>query len=113
MGTVLSADGTAIGFEAWGEGPPLIMIDGATAYRAMSQTAAQVGALLQDDFRTYAYDRRGRGESGDTPPYAVQREIEDVAALIDEAGGPAFVCGFSSGAVPTPSPTTAASWAPR
>ena len=99
MGTVLSADGTAIGFEAWGEGPPLIMIDGATAYRAMSQTAAQVGALLQDDFRTYAYDRRGRGESGDTPPYAVQREIEDVAALIDEAGAPAFVCGFSSGAV--------------
>ena len=75
------------------------MIDGATAYRAMSQTAAQVGALLQDDFRTYAYDRRGRGESGDTPPYAVQREIEDVAALIDEAGAPAFVCGFSSGAV--------------
>ena len=99
MSTVLSADGTTIGFEAWGEGAPLIMIDGATAYRAMSQTAAQVGALLQDDFRTYAYDRRGRGESGDTPPYAVQREIEDVAALIDEAGGPAFVCGFSSGAV--------------
>ena len=99
MGRVLSADGTAIGFDAWGDGPPLIMIDGATAYRAMSQTAAQVGALLRGDFRTYAYDRRGRGESGDTPPYAVQREIEDVAALIDEAGGPAFVCGFSSGAV--------------
>jgi pimeloyl-ACP methyl ester carboxylesterase len=99
MSTVFSADGTAIGFDAWGDGPPLIMIDGATAYRAMSPIAAQVGALLRDDFRTYAYDRRGRGESGDTPPYAVQREIEDVAALIDEAGEPAFVCGFSSGAV--------------
>jgi pimeloyl-ACP methyl ester carboxylesterase len=99
MSTVFSADGTAIGFDAWGDGPPLIMIDGATAYRAMSPTAAQVGALLRDDFRTYAYDRRGRGESGDTPPYSVRREIEDVAALIDEADGPAFVCGFSSGAV--------------
>ena len=87
MSTVFSADGTAIGFDAWGDGPPLIMIDGATAYRAMSPIAAQVGALLRDDFRTYAYDRRGRGESGDTPPYEVQREIEDVAALIDEAGG--------------------------
>ena len=99
MGTVFSADGTAIGFDTWGDGPPLIMIDGATAYRAMSPTAAQVGALLRRDFRTFAYDRRGRGESGDTPPYAVRREIEDLAALIDEAGGPAFVCGFSSGAV--------------
>ncbi|HYX59408.1 MAG TPA: hypothetical protein VE888_10420 [Streptosporangiaceae bacterium] len=67
MSTVFSADGTAIGFDAWGDGPPLIMIDGATAYRAMSPIAAQVGALLRDDFRTYAYDRRGRGESGDTP----------------------------------------------
>ena len=103
MGTVFSADGTAIGFDAWGDGPPLIMIDGATAHRAMSPIAAQVGALLRDDFRTYAYDRRGRGESGDTPPYSVQREIEDLAALIDEAGGPAFVCGFSSGAVPSKS----------
>ena len=67
MSTVFSADGTAIGFDAWGDGPPLVMIDGATAYRAMSPIAAQVGALLRDDFRTYAYDRRGRGESGDTP----------------------------------------------
>ena len=99
MSTVFSADGTAIGFDAWGDGPPLIMVDGATAYRAMSPIAAQVGALLRDDFRTYAYDRRGRGESGDALPYSVQRETEDVAALIDEAGGPAFVCGFSSGAV--------------
>ena len=52
MSTVFSADGTAIGFDAWGDGPPLIMVDGATAYRAMSPIAAQVGALLRDDFRT-------------------------------------------------------------
>src|SRR5215472_15027384 len=99
MSTVTSADGTTIGYDARGEGQPLIMIDGATAYRAVSPTAGQVGELLRDEFRTYAYDRRGRGESGDTPPYAVQREIEDLAALIDEAGAPALVCGFSSGAV--------------
>jgi pimeloyl-ACP methyl ester carboxylesterase len=99
MSTVISADGTTIGYDARGEGQPLIMVDGATAYRAVSPTSGQVGELLRDEFRTYAYDRRGRGESGDTPPYAVQREIEDLAALIDEAGAPALVCGFSSGAV--------------
>jgi pimeloyl-ACP methyl ester carboxylesterase len=99
MSTVLSADGTTIGFDAWGDGQPLIMIDGATSYRAVSQTHAQVGELLREEFRVYAYDRRGRGESGDTAPYAVQREIEDLAALIAEAGAPAFVCGTSSGAV--------------
>jgi pimeloyl-ACP methyl ester carboxylesterase len=99
MSTVHSADGTAISFDAWGDGQPLIMIDGATSYRAVSQTNAQVGALLREEFRVYSYDRRGRGESGDTAPYAVQREIEDLAALIADAGAPALVCGFSSGAV--------------
>ena len=99
MGRVISADGTAISFDAWGDGQPLIMIDGATAHRAVSQISAQVGELLRDEFRVYAYDRRGRGDSGDTPPYAVQREIEDVAALIADAGSPAILCGFSSGAV--------------
>jgi pimeloyl-ACP methyl ester carboxylesterase len=99
MGTVLSVDGTAICFDAWGDGQPLIMIDGATSYRAVSQIHAQVGALLREEFRVYSYDRRGRGESGDTAPYAVQREIEDLAALIADAGAPAFVGGVSSGAV--------------
>ena len=99
MGSVLSADGTTICFDTWGDGPPLIMIDGATGHRAVSQTHAQVGALLHEEFRAYAYDRRGRGESGDTAPYTVQREIEDLAALIAEAGAPAVACGFSSGAV--------------
>jgi pimeloyl-ACP methyl ester carboxylesterase len=99
MGTVLSADGTPIRFDAWGDGQPLIMIDGATGYRAVSQTHAQVGSLLSEGFRVYAYDRRGRGDSGDTAPYRVQREIEDLAALIAAAGAPAIVYGVSSGAV--------------
>jgi pimeloyl-ACP methyl ester carboxylesterase len=99
MGTVQSADGTAIGFDRWGDGQPLIMIDGATGYRAVSQTHSQVGALLSDEFEVYSYDRRGRGGSGDTAPYAVGREIEDLAALIAVAGAPAIVCGISSGAV--------------
>src|SRR5215510_9701089 len=88
MGTVTSADGTTIRFDAWGDGQPLIMVDGATGHRAVSQTNAQVGELLGDEFRVYAYDRRGRGESGDTPPYAVQREIEDLALDAAAAGLP-------------------------
>jgi pimeloyl-ACP methyl ester carboxylesterase len=99
MSRVQSADGTAIGFDAWGGGQPLILVDGATSFRAVSQINAQLGGLLRDEFRVYAYDRRGRGESGDTAPYSVQREIEDLAALIADAGAPAFLCGFSSGAV--------------
>jgi pimeloyl-ACP methyl ester carboxylesterase len=99
MGKVQSADGTTIAFDVWGDGQPLIMVDGATGYRATSQLSAQVGHLMQDRLRVYAYDRRGRGESGDTAPYAVEREIEDIAALIADAGAPAIVCGVSSGAV--------------
>lgn len=99
MGTVRSKDGTAIAFDAWGDGPPLIMIDGATAYRATNPLNAEVGQLLSDEFRVYAYDRRGRGESTDTAPYTVEREIEDLAALIADAGAPATVFGWSSGAV--------------
>jgi pimeloyl-ACP methyl ester carboxylesterase len=101
MGTVLSADGTAISFDAWGDGQPLIMVHGATAHRAVSDLHARVGELLRDEFRVYSYDRRGRGDSGDTPPYAVRREVEDLAALIADAGAPAVICGFSSGAVLT------------
>jgi pimeloyl-ACP methyl ester carboxylesterase len=95
----VSADGTAIAFTAWGEGEPLIIIDGATAYPAVNPTDEEIGRLLSGTFRTYAYDRRGRGHSTDTPPYAVQREIEDLAALIEVAGGPATIFGWSSGAV--------------
>lgn len=99
MSTVQSKDGTTIAFDARGDGQPLILIDGATSYRGVNPTNAEVGQLLADEFRVYAYDRRGRGESTDTAPYAVQREIEDLAALMAEAGAPAVVFGWSSGAV--------------
>jgi pimeloyl-ACP methyl ester carboxylesterase len=97
--TVVSADGTSIAFTAWGAGEPLIIIDGATAYPAINPTNEELARLLSDRFRTYAYDRRGRGRSTDTRPYAVRREIEDIAALIEVAGAPATVFGWSSGAV--------------
>jgi pimeloyl-ACP methyl ester carboxylesterase len=99
MGTVKSADGTTIAFTSVGSGQPLIIVDGATAHRAVSPLHAPVGELLGDRFQVITYDRRGRGESGDTKPYAVEREIEDLAALIEYAGSPAIVTGFSSGAV--------------
>jgi pimeloyl-ACP methyl ester carboxylesterase len=95
----VSADGTVIAFTAWGKGEPIIIIDGATAYPAINPTNEEIGRQLRDDFRTYAYDRRGRGRSTDTKPYAIRREIEDIAALIDVAGAPATVFGWSSGAV--------------
>lgn len=95
----VSADGTVIAFTAWGHGEPLIIIDGATAYPAINPTNEELGRLLSDEFRTFAYDRRGRGQSTDTAPYAIEREIEDLAALIEVAGAPATVFGWSSGAV--------------
>jgi len=97
MSTVTSADGTTIAFEAYGDGRPLILIDGATAHRAVNPLNDEVGQLLTDRFRTYAYDRRGRGASSDTAPYAIQREIEDIAALIEDAGQPAILFAWSSG----------------
>ena len=99
MGKVQSADGTTIGFSARGAGQPLILVDGATGHRAVSPLHGQLGDLLGDEFTVYAYDRRGRGDSGDTAPYAVQREVEDLAAVIADAGEPATVCAFSSGAL--------------
>ncbi|GLW08989.1 alpha/beta hydrolase [Microtetraspora sp. NBRC 13810] len=99
MNTITSKDGTSIAFERHGEGTPLILVDGATAHRALNPLGAQLGDLLGASHTVYTYDRRGRGDSGDTAPYSVEREIEDLAALIAEAGGTAHVCGFSSGAV--------------
>ena len=96
MHTVTSADGTLIAYDRSGQGPALILVTGALATRA---TAVGVAAKLGAHFKVFAYDRRGRGDSGDTPPYAVAREVEDLAALIHEAGGTAFVFGHSSGAV--------------
>jgi pimeloyl-ACP methyl ester carboxylesterase len=98
MNTVESRDGTAIAFEKAGRGPALILVDGALCYRGAGPSKS-VAAELSADFTVYTYDRRGRGESGDSAGYAVEREVEDLAALIEEAGGSARLCGFSSGAV--------------
>ncbi len=99
--TVTSADGTTIAYSVAGEGDLLVLIDGATAYRATTPEDAEIAALLADGFRVVAYDRRGRGGSGDTAPYAVEREIEDLAALIAATGDgrPVTLFGWSSGAL--------------
>ncbi|WP_410621235.1 alpha/beta fold hydrolase [Amycolatopsis sp. cmx-8-4] len=93
---VTSADGTTIAYDQRGTGAPVILVGGAFNDRT---TVAGLAEVLAADFTTIAYDRRGRGDSGDTGPYAVEREIEDIAALIAEAGGTASVFGHSSGAV--------------
>lgn len=98
MGTVTSKDGTTIAFDQSGQGPALILVHGAFMHRALDPQAAQLAELLAPHFTVFHYDRRGRGESGDAQPYAVEREVEDIEALIDEAGGSAFVYGVSSGA---------------
>ncbi len=96
MNTVTSKDGTTIAYEKTGQGPALIMVVGAFNDR---MTAVPLSQLLEQDFTVFNYDRRGRGDSGDNPPYAVEREIEDLDALIRVAGGSPFVFGYSSGAV--------------
>ena len=93
---VTSADGTSIFFEQRGSGAPVILVGGAFNDRT---TVAGLADVLATDFTAIAYDRRGRGDSGDTPAYAMEREIEDIAALIAHAGGTASVFGHSSGAV--------------
>lgn len=97
MKTVQSQDGTTIAFDQSGDGPALILVAGALGVRTHFMVVA-LADLLATHFTVYNYDRRGRGDSGDTQPYAVQREIEDIEALIDEAGGSAYVYGVSSGA---------------
>jgi pimeloyl-ACP methyl ester carboxylesterase len=98
MKTVRSKDATMIAFDRVGEGPPLVMVDGALCSRAMGP-GASLAPLLAEHFTVFTYDRRGRGDSRDTPSYAVEREIEDLQAVIDRAGGSAYVFGHSSGAV--------------
>lgn len=97
MNKVISKDGTLIAYDRVGDGPALINVLGATATRGMVAQHGNSEAVMP--FTVYTYDRRGRGDSGDTAPYAVQREIEDLEAMIDAAGGSAFVFGHSSGAV--------------
>jgi pimeloyl-ACP methyl ester carboxylesterase len=98
MDTVTSADGTTIAFDRSGHGPAVILVPGALNRRA-DPLNATLAELLSERFTVFNYDRRGRGDSTDTPPYAVQREIEDLAALVQEAGGSAYVYGISSGGV--------------
>lgn len=93
--TVRSKDGTPIAFDQVGAGPPLILIVGAFNTRS---TGAPLADFLAPNFTVVTYDRRGRGDSGDTAPYAIRREVEDLDAVIDEVGGAASVVGYSSGA---------------
>ncbi|MGH2659367.1 MAG: alpha/beta fold hydrolase [Actinomycetota bacterium] len=95
MSKVTSRDGTTIAFDRMGEGPPIILVCGGSVDRMSN---APLAALLAEHFTVFNYDRRGRGDSGDTAPYAVNREVEDVEALIAEAGGSALLYGTSSGA---------------
>ncbi|WP_405869213.1 MULTISPECIES: alpha/beta fold hydrolase [unclassified Streptomyces] len=90
----LSRDGTSIAYQRTGQGPAVILVSGAMSTGA---TMAPLAALLSDRFGVIAYDRRGRGGSGDTAPYSVAREVEDLAALVDVAGGEASLYGISSG----------------
>jgi pimeloyl-ACP methyl ester carboxylesterase len=96
--TARSADGTSIAYEAVGNGPPLIVIGGAFSHRSW-KGYLQLAELLSPRFTVINYDRRGRGDSGDAPSYAVEREIEDLDALVRAAGGKAHVFGMSSGGV--------------
>src|SRR2546426_7946181 len=97
METTVSKDGTRIAYERAGTGPPVILVDGAFCSRSFGPMP-KLAPLLARSFTVFMYDRRGRGDSGDTAPYAVEREIDDLDALIREAGGSAFVYAMSSGA---------------
>ncbi|WP_436771538.1 alpha/beta fold hydrolase [Yinghuangia sp. YIM S09857] len=94
MGKAISKDGTVIGYDRTGHGDPVVLVGGALCDRQVHSGLAE---FLAPHFTVFNYDRRGRGESGDTAPYAVAREIEDIAALIAEAGGSAALYGISSG----------------
>jgi pimeloyl-ACP methyl ester carboxylesterase len=97
MNIVTSKDGTKIAYDKQGTGPVVILVAGAFGYRTFGPMAGLV-PLLANDFTTVLYDRRGRGESGDTQPFDKKREIEDIEALIDSLGGSAYLYGISSGA---------------
>ncbi len=97
MNTVRSADGTTIAFTRAGQGPALILVDGALCSRSFGPMP-KLAARLTPYFTVYTYDRRGRGASGDTAPYAPDREVEDIEALATLAGDTVFVHGTSSGA---------------
>jgi pimeloyl-ACP methyl ester carboxylesterase len=91
---VRSSDGTAIAFDRLGDGPPVVLVCGASTDRMANASLAK---LLAERFTVFNYDRRGRGDSDDPAPYAVEHEVEDIGAVIDVAGGSVFVYGTSSG----------------
>ncbi len=97
MQTTTSADGTRIAYDVRGDGPPLVSIPGATCFRRFLPVVHD-SRTLASAFTVLTYDRRGRGDSGDTAPWSVDREVEDLEAVIDALGGEAFVYGHSSGA---------------
>jgi pimeloyl-ACP methyl ester carboxylesterase len=97
MNSVISKDGTHIAYDKLGEGPPVVLVGGAFNTRTFGPNGGLV-PLLAERFTVINYDRRGRGDSTDTSPYAVEREIEDLEALIEAVGGSAHVFGISSGA---------------
>ena len=95
MDTVTSRDGTTIAFDRLGDGPPVVLVCGGSTDRTAN---AGLAAELDSEFTVYNYDRRGRGDSGDSPLYAVEREVEDVWAVVEAAGGSVNLYGTSSGA---------------
>ena len=96
MNQVTSEDGTTIAYDRLGEGPPVVLVCGASVDR---RTSAGFAQHLAADFTVFNYDRRGRGDSGDSQPYAIEREVEDIQAVIEAAGGAACLWGSSSGGV--------------
>jgi pimeloyl-ACP methyl ester carboxylesterase len=98
MNVATSRDGTAIAYDKTGSGPAVILVAGALCAR-LSWSGPKLATLLAPHFTVINYDRRGRGDSGDTKPYSVDREIEDIDAVLDRAGGSAYLYGHSSGAV--------------
>lgn len=95
METTTSADGTTIAFDRMGDGPPVVLVCGGSVDRMAD---AAIAGQLASDFTVFNFDRRGRGDSGDTLPYAIEREVEDIGAVIEAAGGSANLWGSSSGA---------------
>ncbi|MFD8483246.1 alpha/beta fold hydrolase [Kitasatospora sp. NPDC059673] len=93
---VTSADGTRIAYQVVGEGPAVVIVDGAICHRAFGPSTG-IADQLADGHRAFSYDRRGRGESGPLDGYAAEREIEDLAAIVAVAGGSATLLGLSSG----------------
>jgi hypothetical protein len=116
MRTVRSKDGTTIAFDVLGRGVPVIAVGGAFSYRTW-KGFERLAESLADRYAVVTYDHRGRGDSGETPPYVVEREIEDLHAVIEAVGEPALVWGISSTTTGTCRPSTSpsgstSSWPP-